>query len=56
MSLRIEGVENVDQLAATNEKPNSEKIKQTPTTKSDEQVKMNKVANKRRLFNRKTGV
>jgi len=49
------GGENVDQKAAVTEKPTSEEKKKSQVFRTDEQVKMNKVANKRRLFNRKTG-
>jgi hypothetical protein len=48
-------VENVDQQAAVHEKPVKEEVKKSQVFKTDEQVKMSKVANKRRLFNRKTG-
>lgn len=48
-------VENVDQKEATNEKPVKEEGKKSQVFKTDDQRKMNKVANKRRLFNRKTG-
>src|SRR3989344_2951843 len=44
---------SVDQKDATNEKPTSETPKKQQLFKSEEQVKMNKVQNKRRLFNRK---
>jgi large subunit ribosomal protein L22 len=47
--------ESVDAKIATNEKPANEEKKKSQVFKTDEQVKMNKVANKRRLFNRKTG-
>ena len=46
---------SVDQKDATNEKPTSETPKKQQLFKSEEQVKMNKVQNKRRLFNRKSG-
>jgi len=46
---------NVDQQAAVHEKPVKEEIKKSQVFKTDEQKKMSKVANKRRLFNRKTG-
>lgn len=47
---------NIDSEIATNEKPAMETGKKSQVFKTEEQVKMNKVANKRRLFNRKTGV
>jgi large subunit ribosomal protein L22 len=43
-----------DKKDATEKKTESPKIKQH-TVKTDEQVKMNKAQNKRRLFNRKSG-
>jgi large subunit ribosomal protein L22 len=46
---------NVDQQAAVHEKPVKEEVKKSQVFKTDEQKKMSKVANKRRLFNRKTG-
>ena len=49
-------VESIDQKEATNEKPSDEPVKKSQVTKTNEQRKMNTVANKRRLFNRKTGV
>jgi large subunit ribosomal protein L22 len=48
-------VENVDQEAATNTKPVKTEVKKSQVFKTDEQLKMSKAANKRRLFNRKTG-
>ena len=48
-------VESVDQKIATNEKPAKDTVKKSQVFKTDEEKKMNKVANKRRLFNRKTG-
>lgn len=45
---------SVDKKEATEKKPESAKIHQH-NIKSEEQVKMNKVQNKRRLFNRKSG-
>jgi large subunit ribosomal protein L22 len=48
--------ENVDQEVATNEKPVKDTTKKSQVGKTDEQKKMNTIANKRRLFNRKTGV
>jgi large subunit ribosomal protein L22 len=45
---------SVDKKQATETKPESAKVHQQ-TRKTDEQVKMNKVQNKRRLFNRKSG-
>jgi large subunit ribosomal protein L22 len=50
-----EKVENVDQQKAVHEKPVKEEAKKSQVFKTDEQLKMSKVANKRRLFNRKTG-
>lgn len=47
--------ENIDQEAATNEKPVKDTSKKSQVTKTDEQRKMNTVANKRRLFNRRIG-
>jgi large subunit ribosomal protein L22 len=47
---------NVDQQAAVHEKPVKEEgVKKSQVFKTDEQKKMSKVANRRRLFNRKTG-
>ncbi len=46
---------SVDQKEATNIKPVSDTPKKPQLFKSEEQVKMNKAANKRRLFNRKSG-
>jgi large subunit ribosomal protein L22 len=48
-------VENVDQQKAVHEKPVKEESKKTQVFRTDEQLKMSKAANKRRLFNRKTG-
>jgi len=50
-----EKTESVDAQDATNTKPASSAVKKSQVFKTDEQVKMNKVANKRRLFNRKSG-
>jgi len=50
-----EKVESIDAKEAAEKKPVSEEKKKSQVFKTDEQVKMNKVANKRRLFNRKTG-
>lgn len=47
--------ESIDQKIATNEKGPKDTTKKSQVFKTDEQVKMNKVANKRRLFNRKSG-
>ncbi len=47
--------ESVDAKTASNERPVSEEKKKSQVFKTDEQIKMSKVANKRRLFNRKTG-
>jgi len=47
--------ESVDHDDAVNKKPAVDTTKKSQTFKTDEQVKMNKVANKRRLFNRKSG-
>ena len=44
-----------DQQAATQEKPVKDTSKKPQLFRSDEQVKMSKAANKRRLFNRKSG-
>ena len=49
-------VESIDQVIATNQKPVKSTAKKSQVFKTDEQIKMSKVANKRRLFNRKTGV
>lgn len=46
---------SVDSKEAVNKKPVSDEKKKSQVFKTDEQMKMNKVANKRRLFNRKTG-
>jgi large subunit ribosomal protein L22 len=48
-------VENVDQQKAVHEKPVKEEVKKSQVFRTDEQTKMSKAANKRRLFNRKTG-
>lgn len=48
-------VENVDQQKAVHEKPVKEEVKKSQVFRTDEQKKMSTVANKRRLFNRKTG-
>lgn len=45
---------SMDKKDATEIKPESQKVVQRKV-KTDEQVKMNKVQNKRRLFNRKSG-
>jgi large subunit ribosomal protein L22 len=50
-----EKLETADQQDAAAKKPASEEKNKSQIFKTDEQVKMNKVANKRRLFNRKTG-
>lgn len=47
--------ESIDAKEASNQKPAKDEIKKSQIFKTDEQVKMNKVANKRRLFNRKSG-
>jgi large subunit ribosomal protein L22 len=47
--------ENVDQQKAVHEKPVKEEVKKSQVFRTDEQIKMSKAANKRRLFNRKTG-
>lgn len=47
--------ESVDHDEAVAKKPVSEEKKKSQVFKTDEQMKMNKIANKRRLFNRKTG-
>ena len=46
--------ENLDKLEATN-KQEKKDVKHQFTVRTDEQIKMNKAANKRRLFNRKSG-
>lgn len=46
---------SIDQKEATNIQPTSDTPKKAKLFRSDEETKMNKVANKRRLFNRKTG-
>lgn len=45
----------VDQADATAKKVSKDETKKSQVFKTDEQMKMNKIANKRRLFNRKTG-
>lgn len=47
--------ESVDQKDATSQKPEKEEIKKSQIFRSDEQIKMSKAQNKRRLFNRKSG-
>jgi large subunit ribosomal protein L22 len=47
--------ENVDQEAATNAKPVKTEVKKSQVFRTDEQKKMSTAANKRRLFNRKSG-
>jgi len=47
--------QNIDQKQETNIKPISETPKKPQLFRSDEQVKMSKAQNKRRLFNRKSG-
>ncbi len=46
---------SVDSKEAVNKRAASDEKKKSQVFKTDEQMKMNKVANKRRLFNRKTG-
>ena len=46
---------SVDAKQESNIKPESDVPKKSQIFKSDEQIKMSKSANKRRLFNRKTG-
>lgn len=46
---------SVDQKQQTAIKPESDQPKKQKLFKTDEQIKMNKVQNKRRLFNRKSG-
>ena len=46
---------SVDAKQESNIKPESEKPKKSQIFRSDEQIKMNKAQNKRRLFNRKSG-
>ncbi|MDE2311978.1 MAG: 50S ribosomal protein L22 [Patescibacteria group bacterium] len=46
---------NVDQQKAVSAKPPKELGRKSEVVKSEEQVKLNKVQNKRRLFNRKSG-
>ena len=48
--------QSVDAKEASNKKPEENMGKKSQIGKTEEQQKMNKVANKRRLFNRKTGV
>lgn len=45
----------VDQLEATNEKAPKVMGKKSEVSKTEQQIKMNKAQNKRRLFNRKSG-
>ena len=47
--------QSVDSKQSTTEKPVKDETKKSQVFRTDEQKKMNKVANKRRLFNRKTG-
>lgn len=53
---KTETTQSIDAKEATNIKPETGEVKKTKTVKSSEQVKESKVAQKRRLFNRKTGV
>jgi hypothetical protein len=46
---------SVDAKQESNIKPESETPKKSQIFRSDEQVKMSKAQNKRRLFNRKSG-
>jgi hypothetical protein len=46
---------SIDQKEATNEKAPKTLGKKSEVTKTEQQVKMNKAQNKRRLFNRKSG-
>ena len=46
---------NVDQQDAAAKKVVKDETKKSQVFKTDEQMKMNKISNKRRLFNRKTG-
>ena len=46
---------SIDAKEATNTKPVTGEVKKTRTIKSSEQIKGNTVAQKRRLFNRKSG-
>ena len=48
-------VENADHEDAVNKQSTADSTKKSQVFKTDEQTKMNKIANKRRLFNRKTG-
>jgi ribosomal protein L22 len=52
---QVAGGQNIDQKEETNIKTESDVPKKRDLFKTDEQIKMNKVANKRRLFNRKSG-
>ncbi len=47
--------QNLDQQGAVNEKPVKEEGRKSQVFKTDEQMKMNKIQQKRRLFNRKSG-
>jgi len=47
--------ESIDQKIATNEKAPKDTSKKPQIFRSDEQIKQSKAANKRRLFNRKSG-
>lgn len=49
-------VQSVDAKEAVNTKPEKVLGNKSEIGKTEEQVKMNKIQNKRRLFNRKTGV
>ena len=51
----VDAIERVDHDEAVAKKATSDEKKKSQVFKTDEQMKMNKVANKRRLFNRKTG-
>lgn len=46
---------SLDQQDATNEKPVKTMGRKSEVTKTEQQIKMNKAQNKRRLFNRKSG-
>lgn len=48
-------IESVDQKEATNTKPVKAEVKKSQVFRTDEQKKMSTAANKRRLFNRKSG-
>ena len=50
-----EASQNFDQQAATSTKPANEAVKKSQIFRSDDQKKMSQAANKRRLFNRKSG-